>query len=403
MDISYSEVTANLTKKLRSLRYCDSTIQKYQREWKSFESYMFEENISTFDMRIMETYFLKRFGVEFKASSKNHTRGMSQTMRALQTLVEFRDNGIIYRRRPTKNHSFPAGFQRPVADFLSFIEATVAKTTYRQFRSHTECFVEFLNDQGKMSFDDLKPELLEDFWNTRSTLSKKTREYDVYVFRKLFDYLYENRICSVDLSVVVPKIKGNNKGTIPSFYITEELTRILSMVDRLNPVGKRDYAILTFAIRYGMRVGDIRGLKLSDFDWTNSRFSFIQSKTGKRQKFTLLPEVATAVIDYFKNGRPSTDSNVVFIRHNAPFVEFGKDNNLHNIISKYMNMAGITDFHHRKHGLHSLRHSIAGNMLNQGISIATISEVLGHSSTETTMIYTKIGISQLANCALEVD
>ncbi|WP_425425332.1 tyrosine-type recombinase/integrase [Succinimonas amylolytica] len=66
-------------------------------------------------------------------------------------------------------------------------------------------------------------------------------------------------------------------------------------------------------------------------------------------------------------------------------------------------LSGFTDFHHRKRGLHSLRHSIAGNMLNQGVPISTVSEVLGHRSSNTTMIYTKIGISQLRNCALEVD
>ena len=67
-----------------------------------------------------------------------------------------------------------------------------------------------------------------------------------------------------------------------------------------------------------------------------------------------------------------------------------------------MNMANLTDFPHRKCGLHSLRHSIAGNMLDQGIALPTISEVLGHSSTETTMIYTKISIEQLSACGLEV-
>jgi site-specific recombinase XerD len=119
--------------------------------------------------------------------------------------------------------------------------------------------------------------------------------------------------------------------------------------------------------------------------------------------FPLLDDVAAALVDYFKNGRPETSCRNIFVRHNAPYEAFGQDDNLHYIINKYMKISGFTDFHHRKRGLHSLRHSIAGNMLNQGVPMPTISEVLGHSSTDTTMIYTKIGTGQLRNCALEVD
>lgn len=402
MDITYSRLTATLTVQLRSLHYCDSTIQKYEREWRRFENYLNDENLSEFTNKIVEDYFKKRFNVDFNAPAKDHTRGMRQTMRALRTLIDFRDHNIIYRRVSAKDHSIPYGFQETVKTFLHQIENTMSDTTYRQYRSHIESFVAFLDSQEKTSFTDLTPEIIKVYWGTRSYLKNTSREYDAYVLRKLFDYLYENGICSIDFSVFVPNIKGNHKGSIPSFYTPEELTKVLAAVDRSGPIGKRDYAILLLAIRYGMRVGDIRKLKLSDFDWINSKFSFVQSKTGKHQEFALLSDVSTAIIDYFKNGRPKTDCNAVFVRHNAPYTEFGKENNLHNIISKYMNMAGITDFHRRKHGLHSLRHSVAGNMLNQGIPMPTISEVLGHSSTETTMIYMKIDIEQLSSCALEV-
>lgn len=68
-----------------------------------------------------------------------------------------------------------------------------------------------------------------------------------------------------------------------------------------------------------------------------------------------------------------------------------------------MRFAGFTDFHRRKHGLHSMRHSIAGNMLNEGTPMPVVSEVLNHSKTDTTMHYTKIAVEQLKSCALEVD
>ena len=402
MNQSFSEVTAALTQKLHDLKYTENTIQKYGREWTRFGSYLTQSSIDQYDMETVKDYFFSKYQVSFDSPAKDHTRSMRQTMRALRTLVEFKNHGTVYRRMPGKDHSIPSGFQESVHVFLSKAEETLARSSCRQYRCHVECFVSFLYEKGISNFSELTPELIKSFWKTREPLSRTTKEYDAYVLRKLLDFLYESEYCAVDLSVFVPKVKGNHKGSIPSFYTVEELKKLLSMVDRSNPTGRRDYAILLMAIRYGMRVGDIRNLKLSDIDWKNEKFSFIQSKTEKRQEFHLLPEVSTALIDYFKNGRPDTECKSVFVRHNAPYTEFGSDNNLHYIVNKYMNMAGFIDFHHRKHGFHSLRHSIAGNMLNQGISMPTISEILGHSSTETTMIYTKISIEQLGTCGLEV-
>ncbi len=403
MEKNYTELTGEISNKLQSLQYHPDTIRKYQREWECFKKYLDAHNTHDFSDSLIADYYYVRYNIAFDAPGTEHSRAMRQTKRALETLLEYRKSGIIYRRKPTKNHTWPEAFENDAENFLSMISASRARTTSRQFRSKLESFVVYISDNGCNDFSGLSPNLLKGFWESRSHLSKTTRAYDTYVIRVLLDYLYENRICSVDLSVFVPKIKINSTGQIPSFYTTDELTKLLAMVDRSNPAGKRDYAILLLAIRYGMRVGDIRTLMLTDFDWKNSKLSFIQSKTSKRQDFILLPEVATAIIDYFKNGRPDTDCKYVFIRHNAPYCEFGQDNNLHNIISKYMKMANFTDFHHRKHGLHSLRHSIAGNMLDQGIALPTISEVLGHTSTETTMIYTKISINQLSSCSLEVE
>lgn len=266
-----------------------------------------------------------------------------------------------------------------------------------------ESFLGFLEKHGCMDFAMLNRQTILDYWQSISYLCKKTQCYGAYALRKLFDFLYRQGYTIVDNSVFVPNVKGNHKGQIPSFYTKEELTTLLSSVDRESPIGKRDYAILLLAVRYGMRVSDIRELKLSDINWNSSSFSFFQGKTGKLMTFPLLDDVATAFVDYFQNGRPKTTCRNIFVRHNAPYEAFGKDNNLYNIISKYMNLCGFNDFNHRKRGLHSLRHSIAGNMLDQGVPMPVVSEVLGHSSTNTTMIYTKIGIKQLRSCALEVD
>ena len=259
MYTSFSEVTAALSKKLHDLKYSDGTIQKYEREWTRFENYLSKNNIEQYDMETVKDYFFSKYNVLFDATAKEHSRSMRQTMRALRTLIDFKNHGVIYRRVSGKDHSIPSGFQEPVHDFLSKAEETLASSSCRQYRTHVECFVSFLHEQGICNFSELTPEIIKSFWKTRESLSKQTKEYDAYVLRKLLDFLYESKTCAVDLSVFVPKVKGNHKGSIPSFYTVEELTKLLSMVDRFNPTGKRDYAILAvYLVEQGLNLRRVK-------------------------------------------------------------------------------------------------------------------------------------------------
>lgn len=400
---NFDELTTAVMDKLKELHYADDTLRHYQTDWNRFKSYLDEQKIALLDENCIETYFMQKYGVSYHAPCKEHTRTMRQTMRSLRVLLDYQSAGLIYRRRITKDHTWPECFVEAMEKFMNYASQNYSRTTVRQYRSHSENFTQFLLEQQCCDFNSITPELIKAYLKTRATLSKKSRAYDAYVLRSLFDYLYDNGYCTIDYSVFIPRVKINSKGGIPAYYTTEELTKLLASIDRANPVGKRDYAILLLAIRYGMRVGDIRNLELSSFDWNNSRLNFIQAKTGQAMSFQLLPDVATAIIDYFQHGRPATDCRKVFVRHNAPYDEFGADDNLHYIISKYLNLAGIQNLDNRKHGLHTLRHSIAGTLLEQGVPMPTVSEVLGHTSTETTMIYTKISVNQLSGCALEVD
>lgn len=70
--------------------------------------------------------------------------------------------------------------------------------------------------------------------------------------------------------------------------------------------------MVLLAARLGLRIGDIRNLKLHDIDWTKKQISIIRHKTQKALLLPLPEEVGWAVIDYLKNGRPVTESPNVF-------------------------------------------------------------------------------------------
>ena len=83
---------------------------------------------------------------------------------------------------------------------------------------------------------------------------------------------------------------------------------------------------------------------------------------------------------------PSAETPYLFVRLRAPFEEFGKNANLYNLISKYIRLAGINVPRGKRQGLHSLRHSLASTLLEQGASLAMISEILGHVDSKSTSV-----------------
>jgi site-specific recombinase XerD len=140
---------------------------------------------------------------------------------------------------------------------------------------------------------------------------------------------------------------------------------------------------------------------LSDLNWVTKTIVITQEKTKNTTSYPILNDIGWAIIDYLKNARPVSSSPYVFIRMNAPYEAFGKDANLHNIITKYTRLAGISVPKGKRHGLHSLRHSLASGLLEQGTPLSVISEILGHVNTNSTSVYLQTGIEGLRVCALD--
>jgi integrase len=174
-------------------------------------------------------------------------------------------------------------------------------------------------------------------------------------------------------------------------------------VDRGNPNGKRDYAILLMVARLGMRVHDIREIRLNNLNWATRNIEIVQHKTKQTIVYPILDDIGWAIIDYLKNGRPKTESPYLYVRHNAPFEAFGAYANLHNIIARYTRLAGIHLRTGASRGMHSLRHTLAGVLLEQGTPLPVIAEILGHRTTLSTGVYLKIDVEALVRCALDPD
>ena len=183
-------------------------------------------------------------------------------------------------------------------------------------------------------------------------------------------------------------------------YDNNEIERLLNCVDISNSIGKRDYLILSLLVYLGLRISDIIDLKLSDINWNLNTINIVQQKTKTTLILPLIDEVKYPLLDYLKNVRKNVNDDYIFITNYAPIGKYNSKS-FQTIVTKYMNKANI-DYTNKHHGTHSLRHSLAINLLKENIPITTISSVLGHSTIKTTRQYLTIDVSNLKELSLEV-
>ena len=242
------------------------------------------------------------------------------------------------------------------------------------------------------------------YLKTLAGFSFKTVEQNVCGLRFLLRYLQENGLLPEDYASKIHMPPVSKQATIPSAWTVDELKKLISVIDRNSPIGKRDYAMILLACVLGLRISDIKGLRFSNFDWNNKELSLVQKKTRKPLKLPLPDLIGWAVIDYIRDGRPKYDaSDFVFIKHMPPFDPLSDNDHLQQRIIYHMNKAGIHRDRNKHSGFHSLRHSAGSIMLEMGTSLPVITTVLGHSDMDVTAIYLKTDLNKLAECVLPLE
>ena len=113
----------------------------------------------------------------------------------------------------------------------------------------------------------------------------------------------------------------------------------------------------------------------------------------------MLADVQEALVDYIRVGRPGCAAREIFVRHVAPVRPLAKRNNLWPVMDRALRTAGI-ELPGQPCGLYLLRHSLATRMLKHGVSMHTISVVLGHSSVDATSAYAQVDLAGLSSVAI---
>jgi site-specific recombinase XerD len=233
------------------------------------------------------------------------------------------------------------------------------------------------------------------------TLRRSTRADLTCSLRDFLRYLSAHELITHDLAptLLSPTIYAFER--LPAALTSEEVQAVLEQArqDR-TPIGLRNYAILMLLATYGLRAGEVVRLRLDDIDWRKECLHVRHSKTGRTTVLPLLAPVGEAILDYLREGRPTTEVREVFLRAHAPLQPFRQGSSLYSIVARRLAKAGIQPA--GKHGPHTFRHARAISLLRASVPMKAIGDLLGHTVPAATAMYLKLATDDLRDVCLDV-
>ncbi len=231
------------------------------------------------------------------------------------------------------------------------------------------------------------------------TPNGRSRDLLANQLRSFLRYLRWNGTVQEHLDRVVPSVRRYRLATLPRHLPWTQVRAVIDSVDTTQSEGMRDKAILLMLAGLGLRNHEVRHLECGDIVWRKAQVRVRRSKGSKERILPLPEEVGVAVADYLLHGRPLLEIPQVFVRHRAPQGPFSTTTAVAAVVASHLKRARIPVTTAGR-GAHLLRHSLATRMVNEGVRIKDIADILGHSSIDTTAVYAKVDIAGLAEVAL---
>lgn len=396
------ELLKELEIELLRLGYTEGSMKFYRNRWDKILKFAEKQN---------ELYFSEQLGIDFVESNyqifekdfyKTLSQKDTQELRIVRMIGDFQLHHTVLRRYYKHHEILTNQYYLEISgSFKKYCEKKdYSKVTIEHYVKQSERFMDYLLSQKIYDCHNITITVVNSYIRTLAGYTYKTVEQVICSIRTFLRYLQEQNILNTDLASKTPMVQARKHTRIPSVWAKGELTALITAIDRGNPKGKRDYAIILLACVLGLRVNDIKNLTFECFHWKEKDLVFTQSKTRQSVTLPIPSELGWAVIDYLKYGRPQVNSPIVFVRHMAPFLPFSESDHLHQLIKDYMRIAHLPTL--KKHrGMHSLRHTAASRMLENDTPLAVISDILGHTDTNSTAVYLKVDINKLKECCLD--
>ena len=224
---------------------------------------------------------------------------------------------------------------------------------------------------------------------------RKTISLYAVSLRAFFRYSANQGWCTPGIAPAIKPPRVYLDEPIPTGLDRVDIRRLLSTTEGNRPADKRDRAILMLLVAYGLRAGEVVGLKLDDLDWEQETLRVRRTKSGRSDLYPLSRGVAQAILRYLLEVRPPRSERTLFLTLSAPIKPLSPGG-LGTVVRSRLNRLGIVS---GRRGPHAIRHAAAQHLLDQGMSMKMIGDFLGHRKQSSTAIYAKVNLSALREVA----
>ena len=268
---------------------------------------------------------------------------------------------------------------KDLGNFLEYLnkELNYSENTEISYREDITNFLNYL-EKKQLNYKKIDGEIIRDYlkYLDEAKLKNSTIARRISALRTFYNYLLNKNIVDTNLfnSIRNPKLEKK----LPNYLSYEELAKILDNIDISTKIGLRNRLLIEMFYATGCRVSEMINIKVSDINKSNNSIRIMGK--GKKMRIVYFGEYAR---DYLDRYLPLIDTDYLFTQ------ESGDKLSIHDV--EYIISDLVKNLALKTHVTpHTLRHTFATHLLNNGADIKTVQELLGHSSLNTTGIYTHV-------------
>lgn len=280
--------------------------------------------------------------------------------------------------------------------YLRDVCGAAVQTRVRR-RRHVRAFLADVFGAQPIRYDALHPPVLTSFVTTRAQhVRPVTAGAIASDLRSYLRYLALQGEAVAGLADALPRVAQWRLASVPKHLTPTDLAQLLAAFDRATPRSCRDYAMALCLVTWGLRACEVAGLRLADIDWRSATVTIRPTKTHRARVLPLTADLGEVLAGYLRV-RPATASDHVFVRIGVLEGEALTPSVVRSAMRGGYQRAGLPA---SVTGTHRLRHTTATRLVNAGVSLKEVADVLGHASLDTTALYAKVDLARLRQVAM---
>ena len=220
-------------------------------------------------------------------------------------------------------------------------------------------------------------------------LSATSRARKVATIRSFYNYL-TTKAKLLEHNPMQDLDSPKSRRSLPKFLSLDESMQLLASID--GKFAERDFCIITLFLNCGLRISELTGLNLTD---VRGEYIRVVGK-GNKERIIYLNDACIEAVRYYlpvRELQQSAERQALFVSRQGNRIS---RSTVHHLVKKYLLMAGLDS---TQYSSHKLRHTAATLLLQNGVDVRTLQEVLGHDHLNTTQIYTHVDNNELRMAA----